>query len=83
MINLWAMQSKRFIILVILACLIATPIAWYFLDAWLDKYDYRIEMNLRVSLIASILAIVITLVTVSFQSIRAARANPVKSLRSE
>ena len=81
--NLWAMQSKSFIILVLFACLIASPIAWYFLDGWLEQYEYRIELNLKVFVFASIMAMIVTLLTVSYQSVKAALANPIKSLRSE
>ncbi|MCB9338817.1 MAG: ABC transporter permease [Lewinellaceae bacterium] len=81
--NLWAMQSKGFVGLVILSCLIAVPIAWYYLDGWLADYEYRINLGWGVFAAAAILALVVTLFTVSFQSIRAALANPVKSLRSE
>jgi len=77
------MQSKSFISLVLLASLIATPIAWYFLDEWLQKYEYRIELNWMVFAVASMMAVIVTLVTVSYQSIKAALANPIKSLRSE
>ncbi|MCB9338594.1 MAG: ABC transporter permease [Lewinellaceae bacterium] len=81
--DLWAMQSKGFVGLVILSCLIAAPIAWYYLDGWLADYDYRIELGWGVFAVAAVLALVVTLLTVSFQSIKAALANPVKSLRSE
>lgn len=82
-VNLWAMQSKSFLLLVLLSCLIAIPIAWYYLDTWLADYEYRIELSWGVFLVSAILALAVTLLTVSFQSIRAALANPVKSLRSE
>lgn len=81
--NLWAMQSRGFILLVMLSCLIAIPIAWYFLSAWLADYDYRINLGWQVFLVAAILSIFVTMATVSFQSIKAALSNPVDSLRSE
>lgn len=81
--SLWSLQSKSFVALVILACFIATPIAWYYLDGWLEDYEYRIDLNWTVFVASAILALVVTLVTVSFQSIKAALANPVESLRSE
>lgn len=81
--NLWAMQSKGFVRLVILACLIAVPIAYYYLNGWLADYEYRIELGWSVFAVSAILALVVTLMTVSFQSVRAALANPVESLRSE
>ena len=81
--NLWAMQSKNFVVLVVLSCLIAAPIAWYYLDSWLADYEYRINLTWKVFVASGILSLMVTLLTVSFQSIKAALANPVKSLRSE
>ena len=81
--NLWAMQSKGFVSLVLLSCLIAVPIAWYYLENWLTDYVYRIELGWSVFAVAAVLALVVTLLTVSFQAIKAALTNPVKSLRSE
>lgn len=81
--NLWAMQSKGFVSLVIVSLVIATPLAWYFMNKWLTDYEYRIELGWSVFVTAGILAVAVTLLTVSFQSIKAALANPVKSLRSE
>jgi putative ABC transport system permease protein len=82
-VQMWAMLSKDFVVLVLISCLVASPIAFYFLYNWLQQYSYRISIGPMVFLIASIGAIVITLITVSFQSIKAALANPVKNLRSE
>jgi ABC-type antimicrobial peptide transport system permease subunit len=70
-------------VLVIISCLIAIPIAYYFLTAWLEKYEYRTEISWWIFAVISIAALVITLLTVSFQAIKAAMMNPVKSLRSE
>lgn len=81
--NLWALQSKNFLILVLLSCLIAAPLAWYFLEGWLAGYDYRIHLNIGVFIIAGILALLVTLLTVSYQSIKAALANPARSLKTE
>jgi ABC-type antimicrobial peptide transport system permease subunit len=81
--NVWRLLSTEFVALVLLSCLIAAPIAWYYLKGWLINYDYRIEISWVVFLLASVIAVLITLVTVSFQAIKAALANPVKSLRSE
>ena len=81
--NLWALQSKSFLILVILACLIAAPLAWYFLEGWLSDYDYRIDLNVGVFVVSGILALIVTLLTVSYQSIKAALANPARSLKTE
>jgi ABC-type antimicrobial peptide transport system permease subunit len=81
--NLWAMQSKGFLGLVIVSCAIATPLAWYFLKNWLSDYEYRIEIGWEIFCWSALLALLVTLLTVSFQSVKAALANPVKSLRSE
>ncbi len=82
-LNLWGMLSKDFLRLVVFSLLLAMPIAWYLMSNWLDKYQYRSTMAWWVFAAAGIGAIVITLLTVSYQSIKAALANPVKSLRSE
>jgi putative ABC transport system permease protein len=81
--NLWRMLSKEFALLVIISCFIAIPLAWYYLHSWLHQYDYHTTISIAVFLISGIGALAITLITVSFQAIRAALANPVTSLRSE
>lgn len=81
--QVWLLLSKEFILLVMLSCMIATPVAFYFLKDWLQKYDYRIIMGPGVFVLSAVAAIIITLVTISFQAIKAALTNPVKSLRSE
>jgi ABC-type antimicrobial peptide transport system permease subunit len=81
--NLWKLLSKDFIILVAISCLIAIPIAHYFLTEWLIKFEYRTELTWWIFAVTSIAALVITLLTVSYQAVKAARMNPVKSLRSE
>jgi len=81
--QMWAMLSKEFVYLVIVSCAIASPIALYFLSDWLKKYEYHIELSWVVFAISAVTAIFITLMTVSFQAIKAALMNPVKSLRSE
>ena len=82
-VNLWQLLSKEFVLLVFFSCVIAVPIAWYYLHGWLNNYDYRITIQWPVFMLAAALALVITLITVSFQAIKAAIANPVKNLRSE
>lgn len=82
-VNLWRLLSIEFIVLVSLSCIIATPVAYYYLQSWLANYDYRIEISWMVFAGATIIALLITLVTVSFQAIKAALMNPVKSLRTE
>jgi ABC-type antimicrobial peptide transport system permease subunit len=81
--NIVYLFSKEFIILISIAFLIATPLAWYFMNRWLQDYAYRIEISWWIFLVGGIAAIVIALATISFQSIKAALANPVKSLRTE
>jgi putative ABC transport system permease protein len=81
--NLWQMLSKDFIGLVVISCFLAIPIAWYYLNHWLQKYEYRTPVSWWIFAIAAIGALGITVITVSFQAIRASVANPVKSLRSE
>jgi putative ABC transport system permease protein len=75
--------SKDFLKLVVIALLIATPLAWYFMDNWLQDFAYRIHIGWWVFPIAGVLAMLITLMTISLQAVKAAVANPVKSLRSE
>lgn len=81
--NLWQMLSREFAFLVILSCFIAIPLAWYYLHHWLLQYDYRTPISVWVFIISGAGALFITLITVSFQAIKAALANPVKSLRTE
>ena len=82
-LNLWGLLSKDFVVLVVIAVGIATPIAYYFRSNWLQKYEYRTEMSWWIFAASGAGALLITLLTVSFQSIKAALMNPVKSLRSE
>ena len=81
--QVWLLLSKDFILLVFINCLIATPVALYFLQGWLEKYSYRVDIGSGVFILAAVLALAITLLTISFQAIKAAIANPVKSLRTE
>ncbi len=81
--DITTMLSKDFIKLVVISIIIASPIAWYFMNKWLMDFAYRINISWWVFAIAGISAIIIAFVTISFQSIKAAIANPVKSLRSE
>jgi putative ABC transport system permease protein len=81
--NLWRMLSKDFVVLVIISCFIAIPLAGYFLNNWLQRYNYRTSMSWWIFFAAGCGALIITLLTVSYQAIKAALMNPVKSLRSE
>jgi len=81
--GLAALLSKEFLQLVFLSCLVAFPVAYLIMSKWLKTYSYRIDINWWVFIGAGIVAVVIAVATVSFQSIKVALANPVKSLRSE
>lgn len=81
--NIVTTLSKDFIRLVIFAFIIASPIAWYAMNQWLQDFAYRIEISWWMFVLAGLMAIFIALITVSFQAIKAAIANPVKSLRTE
>jgi ABC-type antimicrobial peptide transport system permease subunit len=78
-----ALLSKDFLKLVLIALLVASPLAWYAMNKWLNNFAYRIDIPWIVFVLTGVLAITIAFATVSFQSIRAALANPVTSLRSE
>jgi hypothetical protein len=75
--------AKDFISLVLIAVIVATPIAWFAMNSWLQGFDYRIQISGWVFLLSGLLAVLIALATVSYQAVRAATANPVDSLRSE
>lgn len=81
--NLWRMLSKDFVVLVVISCGFAIPISFYFMNSWLGQYEYRTTISWNVFVITGMGALIITLLTVSFQAIKAALMNPVKSLRSE
>ncbi len=81
--NLWQMLSKDFVGLIIISLLIATPTAYYFMHNWLQNFAYRAPLSLWTFILAGLGALFITLLTISYQSIKAALANPVKSLRTE
>jgi putative ABC transport system permease protein len=75
--------SKEFILLIAIAFAIASPLAWYFMHRWLENYVYRINISWWLFAAGGLVAIIIALATISFQAVKAAVANPVKSLRSE
>jgi putative ABC transport system permease protein len=81
--NIVYLFSKEFIILITIAFVIATPLAWYFMNTWLQDYAYRIDINWWIFIAGGGASIIIALATISFQAIKAAIANPVKSLRTE
>jgi putative ABC transport system permease protein len=75
--------SRDFLKLITLSVVIATPVAWYFMNEWLLDYEYRISISWWTFALVAISVLIIALVTISVQSIKTALANPVKSLRSE
>ncbi|MEO6453397.1 MAG: FtsX-like permease family protein, partial [Ginsengibacter sp.] len=81
--NLWQLLSKEFALLVIISCFIAIPLSWYYLNNWLQQYDYRTAISFWIFIVSGAAAFCVTIITVSFQAIKAAIANPVKSLRTE
>jgi len=81
--QIWFLLSGNFLLLVIISCVIASPIAYYFLQGWLQKFDYRITIGPESFLLSAGMTIIITIFTVSYQAISSALANPVNSLRSE
>ena len=81
--SLWNLLSREFVALVVIAFIIAAPVAYYSMQSWLQHYAYRTSISPFVLLATGIVALLITLATVSFQSIRAALINPIKSLRTE
>ncbi len=81
--TIWQLLSKDFVYLIVVSLLIATPTAYFFMHSWLQNYQYRAELSWWIFAAAGAGALLITLLTVSFQSIKAALMNPVKSLRSE
>ena len=77
------MLNKEFIKLVLISSVIAIPLAWWAMNKWLEDFAYRVEIGWWVFVVAGIIALLIAVLTVSSQAIKAAFANPVKSLRSE
>ncbi len=81
--NLWGLLSKDFVILVVISLLIATPISYFFMHKWLQNYQYHAAITWWIFALTAVGAVVITLLTVSYQSIKAALANPINSLKTE
>jgi ABC-type antimicrobial peptide transport system permease subunit len=81
--NLWQLLSKDFVLLVIISLFIAVPATWYYMQNWVQKYTYHTEISWWIFAVSGFGALLITLLTVSFQSVKAALMNPIKSLRSE
>lgn len=81
--NLWTLLSKDFLLLVGISLILASPLAYYFMNNWVQKFTYRTNISWWIFLMAGIGAILITIITISFQAIKAATSNPVRSLRTE
>ncbi|HTE34256.1 MAG TPA: FtsX-like permease family protein, partial [Chryseolinea sp.] len=81
--SLFNLLSREILLMVTIALLIASPLAWFAMDKWLSEYAYRISISWWMFVLAGIVAILIALITISFQTIKALLANPVKSLRTE
>ena len=81
--NIFSLFSADFVKLVLIALVIASPVAWYVMKGWLQDFTYQVEISAWLYVLAGIGAVIIALITISFQSIKAALVNPVTSLRSE
>jgi ABC-type antimicrobial peptide transport system permease subunit len=81
--QVWGLLSRDFVLLVFISLLIATPVAYYLMQNWLQNYDYRTEISWWIFVAAGVGVILITLLTVSFQAVKAAIKNPVQSLKTD
>ena len=81
--KLWAMLSLEFVKMVVLGCVIGIPLAWFYLNDWLQQFVYRTSISVWVIVLSAAVALFITIITVSFQTVRASMSDPVRSLRSE
>jgi putative ABC transport system permease protein len=81
--NIVTLLSRDFIKLVLVAIVVATPVSWYVMHRWLDNFAYRVKIGPEIFVLAGSIAVFIALATISWQSVRAALANPVRSLRNE
>jgi putative ABC transport system permease protein len=81
--NIVLLLSTEFTKLILIAIVLSVPIAWYIMNQWLSGFAYRIQLGIGVFLFAGLAALLISWITVSYQSIKAAIVNPIKSLRSE
>jgi ABC-type antimicrobial peptide transport system permease subunit len=82
-LNLWQLLSKDFVLLVLISCAIASPVAWYAMNEWLKTYQFKTSIGVGIFIGVAGVAMVVTLITVSFQAVKAAMANPIRSLRTE
>ena len=81
--TLFGLLSREFLLLVLIAFVVASPLAWWAMHQWLQNFAYHIDIEWWVFILAGIMALLIALLTVSFQALKAAVANPVKSLRAD
>ena len=81
--NIFRLLTQNFVTLVVISFTIAAPLSWYLMTKWLEDYKYKTPITWDVFLVAGALAVVIALITISYQSVSAALANPAKRLRSE
>jgi ABC-type antimicrobial peptide transport system permease subunit len=81
--NVIQLLTREFVILVIVAIVIATPVGWWLMNKWLQDYSYRIQINWIIFAVSGLMAIIIAIITVSFQAGKAAMTNPVKSIKTE
>ena len=81
--NIIKILSKDFLVLIIIASLIAFPVAWWAMNKWLQNFSYRVNISWWIFILAGLIAAVIAMLTISYQAIKAAGANPVRSLRTE
>jgi putative ABC transport system permease protein len=82
-LNILYLLNTRFVIPVLIAMIIAAPLAWFAMNKWLQGFAYKVDFNWDLVVIAGGIALLISLLTVSYESVKAARVNPVKSLRME
>ena len=81
--NIFVMLSREYIKWVLIAVIIACPIAWFLMDKWLQGFAYKINLGADIFILAALIALVITLMTVTWQSLKSALENPIKALRYE
>jgi putative ABC transport system permease protein len=81
--SIFKLLTEHFVILVLISFVIAVPLSWYIMKKWLEDYQYKIELSWEIFVLSGLMAVVIALLTVSYQSVRAALENPAKNLRSE
>lgn len=81
--SIWFMLSKEFMMLILISVMISAPVVIYFMNDWLAQYSYRVQLSPSVFIFTTVIAFAITIITISFQSIKAALSNPVKSLKAD